>query len=112
MCVLHAMVSFYSIMILRADVQKVLDALLEKELSYWKDHKQEWIRLCLDPAELWDRYHWQFVRCLAQAQLWEDLKNHIKGIGATHLKDQILFLIQLNSPRLYQQLWPESENND
>ena len=52
MCVLHAMVSFYSIMILRADVQKVLDALLEKEWSYWKDHKQEW----------------QFVRCLAQAQ--------------------------------------------
>ena len=94
MCVLHAMVSFYSIMIMRADVQKVLDALLEKEWSYWKDHKQEW----------------QFVRCLAQAQLWEDLKNHIKGIGETHLKDQILFLIQLNSPRLYQILWGEHEN--
>ena len=40
------------IMILRGDVQKVLHALLEKEWSYWKDHKQEWIRLCLDPAEL------------------------------------------------------------
>ena len=50
------------------------------------------------------------MRCLAQAQLWEDLKNHIKGIGETHLKDQILFLIQLNSPRLYQTLWGEHEN--
>ena len=39
-----------SIMILRGDLQKVLNALLEKEWSYWKDHKQEWIRLCLDPA--------------------------------------------------------------
>ena len=100
------------IMILRGDVQKVLHALLEKEWSYWKDHKQEWIKLCLDPADLWDGYHWQFVRCLVQAQLWWDLKNHIKGIGETHLKDQILLLIQLNSPRLYQQLWPESENNE
>ena len=41
-----------SIMILRGDVQKVLNALLEKEWCSWKDHKQEWIRLCLDPAEL------------------------------------------------------------
>ena len=95
------------IMILRGDVQKVLHALLEKEWSYWKDHKQEWIRLCLDPAELWDGYHWQFVRCLVQAKLWWDLKNHIKRIGETHLKDQILILIQLNSPRLYQSLWGE-----
>ena len=33
------------IMILRGDVQKVLHALLEKEWSYWVDHKQEWNRL-------------------------------------------------------------------
>ena len=92
-------------MILRGDVQKVLNALLEKEWSYWEDHKQEWIRLCLDPADLWDGYHWHFVRCLVQAKMWEDLKNHIKGIGETHLRDQILILIQFNSPRLYQSLY-------
>ena len=33
------------IMILRGGVQKVLHALLEKEWSYWKDHKQERIKL-------------------------------------------------------------------
>ena len=91
------------IMILRGDVQKVLHALLEKEWSYWVDHKQEWNRLCLDPTDLWDGYHWQIVRCLVQAQLWEDLKNHIKGIVETHLKDQILMLIERNSPLLYRE---------
>ena len=44
---------------------------------------------------------------LVQAKLRWDLKNHIKGIGETHLKDQILILIQLNSPRLHQSLWGE-----
>ena len=98
-------------MILRGDVQKALHALLEKEGSYWADHQQEWIRLCLDPADLWDGYHWRFVRCLVQTQLWRDLKNHIKGLNETHLKEQILVLLRLNSPRLYQELWPESENS-
>ena len=72
----------------------------------------QWMDQIMNPADLWDGYHWQFVRCLVQAQLWWDLRNHIKGIGETHLKDQILLLIQLNSPRLYHQLWPESENNE
>ena len=94
----------FSIMILRGDVQKVLHALLEKEWSYWVDHKQEWNRLCLDPTDLWDGYHWQIVRCLVQAQLWGDLKNHIKGIVETHLQDQILLLIERKSPRLYREL--------
>ena len=96
------------IMILRGDVQKVLHALLETEWSYWIDHKQEWIRLCLDPADLWDGYHWQRVRYLVQANLWEDLKKHIKGIRETHLKDQIHLLIEKTSPRLYQSLWGEN----
>ena len=91
-------------MILRGDVQKVLQTLLETEWSYWVDHKQEWIRLCLDPADLWDGYHWQIVRCLVQFQLWEDLKKHIKGIVETHLKDQILLLIKKTSARLYREL--------
>ena len=91
-------------MLLRGDVQKVLHALLEKEWSDWVDHEQEWNRLCLDPTDLWDGYHWQIVRCLVQAQLWEDLKNHIKGIVETHLKDQILMLIERNSLRLYREL--------
>ena len=91
-------------MILRGDVQKVLQTLLETEWSYWVDHKQEWIRLCFDPADLWDGYHWQIVRCLVQFQLWEDLKKHIKGIVETHLKDQILLLIKKTSARLYREL--------
>ena len=91
-------------MILRGDVQKVLQTLLETEWSYWVDHKQEWIRLCLDPTDLWDGYHWQIVRCLVQFQLWEDLKKHIKGIVETHLKDQILLLIKKTSARLYREL--------
>ena len=91
-------------MILRWDVQRVLQALLETEWSYWVDHKQEWMRLCHDPADLWDGYHWHFVRCLVQAQLWADLKNHIKGLCETHLKDQILLLIERASPRLYREL--------
>lgn len=98
-------------MILRGDVQKALYALLEKEWCYWKDHRQEWMRLCLDPGDLWDGYHWYFVRCLVQMHLWEDLRNHIKGLRDTNIRDQILQLIQLNTPRLYHSLWGEHEEN-
>ena len=105
-------------MILKGDVQKALQALIEQEWAYWQQHKEEWKALCLaggiscqDPAVIWDGYHWQFVRILVQSQLWEDLKNHIKALRETHLKDQILYLIELNAPRLYQELWGESENS-
>ena len=98
-------VSVLSIMLTRSDVQNVLNTLMEQEWSYRKDHKEEWMRQCVDPAVLWDGYHWHFVRCLVQAKMWEDLKNHIKGIGETHLRDQILILVQFNSPRLYQSLY-------
>ena len=109
MCVTYDYVISFNMLTRRA-VQNVLNALLEQECSYWKDHRQEWIRLCLDPAVLWDGYHWQFVRCLVQAKLWWDLINHIKGMRETHLRDQILILIKLNSPRLYQRLWGEHED--
>ena len=33
-------VSFLSIMLTRSDVQNVLNALIEQEWSYWKDHKE------------------------------------------------------------------------
>ena len=105
-------------MILKGDVRKALHALIEKEWSYWQEHKREWKALCLeggipwkpchDPAVIWDGYHWQFVRVLVQTHLWEDLKNHIKELRETHLKDQILFLIKCNAPRLYQELWGEN----
>ena len=106
-------------MILKGDVQKALKALIEQEWSYWQEHEQEWKVLCWaggipwkpchDPAVIWDGYHWQFVRVLVQLQLWEDLKNHIKGLRETHLKDQILYLIELNAPRLYRELWGEND---
>ena len=34
-------VSFISIMLTRSDIQNVLNALIEQEWSYWKDHKEE-----------------------------------------------------------------------
>ena len=91
-------------MILKGDVQKALQALIEQEFNYWKEHKEEH-----DPAVVWDGYHWQFVRTLVQLQLWEDLKNHIKALRETHLKDQILYLLECNAPRLYQELWGEND---
>ena len=109
MCVTYDCVISFN-MLTRRDVQNVLNALLEQEWSYWKDHKEEWMRQCADPAVLWDGYHWHFVRCLVQAKMWKDLKHHIKGIEQTHLREQIQTLIQLNSPRLYQTLWAEHEN--
>ena len=96
-------------MILRGDVQKVHEALLEREWSYWLDHKQEWLELCRDPGVLWDGYHWNFVRKLVQAKLWWDLKHHINvTICETYLKDQMLYLFQSVSPRFYQELWGEN----
>ena len=93
-------------MILRGDVQKVHEALLEREWSYWLDHKQD---LCREPGVLWDGYHWNFVRQLVQAQLWWDLKHHIHvTLCETHLKEQILYLFQVNSPRLTRELWAEN----
>ena len=103
-------VSFLSIMLTRSDVQNELNALIEQEWSYWKDHKEEWMRQCVDPAVLWDGYHWHFVRCLVQAKMWEDVKHHIEGMGETYLSEQIQTLIHLNSPRLYQKLWGGHEN--
>ena len=94
--------------------------MIEKEWSYWQDHKQEWKALCWsggipwnpcqDPAVIWDGYHWQFVRVLVQSQMWWDLKNHIKTLRETHLKDQILYLIELNAPRLYRELWGKNDS--
>ena len=113
-------VSVIFIMILKGDVQKALNALIEKEWSYWQEHEQEWKALCWaggipwnrgpchDPAVIWDGYHWQFVRVLVQTQMWWDLKNHIKALRETHLKDQILDLIELNAPCLYRELWGEN----
>ena len=49
MCVTYDYVISFNMLTRRA-VQNVLNALLEQECSYWKDHRQEWIRLCLDPV--------------------------------------------------------------
>lgn len=87
-------------MLLRSDVENVLEALLEKEFTYWVDHKEEWLRRSRDPGDLWDGYHWHYVRCLLQAQMWWDLVYHLDRLTDTHLKDQVLHLIKVHSPRL------------
>ena len=109
-------------MILKGDVQKALQALIEQEFTYWQDHKQEWKDLCMvggipfnrqnctDPAVIWDGYHWQFVRVLVQSHMWWDLKHHINTLQETHLKDQILYLLERNAPRLYRELWGEENS--
>jgi len=105
------MMCHFLIMLTRGDVQRVVHALIKQEWVYWKDHKEEWIEQCIDPAVLWDGYHWHFVRCLAKAKMWADLKHHIDTMGETYLREQMQTLIQLHSPRLYQQLWGEHNEN-
>ena len=106
-------------MILKGDVQKALQAFMEQEYKYWQEHPEEWKilcgaggipwsgRPCHDPAVVWDGYHWQFARYLVQLQLWWDLKHYIDTLCETHLKDQMLYLLECSAPRLYQELWGE-----
>ena len=103
------------IMILKGDVQKALQALIEQEQWYWQEHNLQtveitnpWNDRCHGPTALWEGYHWQYVRVLVQTRMWWDLKHHIKGLRGTHVKDQILYLIELNAPRLYRELWGEN----
>ena len=98
---------FISIMLTRGDVENVLKVFAKQELSYWQGNCHEWVTHCLDPAVMWDGYHWHFVRCLVQARRWEDLKQHIDTMGETFLREQMQILIQSVSPRLYQTLWGE-----
>jgi len=99
-------------MLTRGDVQRVVHALIEQEWFYWKDHKEEWIRQCTDRTFVWDGFHWHVVRCLAQTKRWEDLKQYIEGMGETYLREHMQTLIQLQSLRLYQQLWGKHENEN
>lgn len=97
----------------RSDVQKVIKALASEELSYWRDNPNEWFTHCLisshlptkpfDLAVMWDGYHWNFVRCLAQASMWEDMKRYMDTMGETHLRVVMETIIQKASPRLYAQ---------
>lgn len=96
------------IMLSRGDIQKVFQALVHQEWLYWKDHFKEWVAHCsrdltdpFDPAVVWDGYHWNFVRHLAQAKMWEDMKQHIDSMGETYLREQKQTLIQSVAPRLY-----------
>ena len=59
---------FISIMLTRGDVRNFLQALAQQEWSYWNDHPNEWVAHCcsrptklVDPAVMWDGYHWHFV---------------------------------------------------
>ena len=83
-------ISFAIMALTRNNVNNVIMALANEELHYWADNPNEWYIHCLcsshlptkpfDPAVVWDGYHWNFVRCLAQANQWEDMKQWVKPI--------------------------------
>ena len=76
----------------------MLKALAEQEWCYWQGKFHEWVTHCLDPAVIWDGYHWHFVRCFLQSRMWEDLKQQIDTMGETYLREQLQTLIQSVSP--------------
>ena len=111
-------------MLTRLDVQRVLDAFARKEWAYWKDHEEECMLFAthplllkslthphdrVDPAILWDGFRWHYVRCLARAQLWQDLKRYIEWMKETYLREQMQSLIHSVSPRLFYELWGDDD---
>ena len=61
------------------------------------------------PAVMWDGHHWNFVRCLAQASMWEDMKHYMDTMGETYLREVMETIIEKASPRLYAQYWHGKE---
>ena len=55
----------------------------------------------------WDGVHWKNVVHLAQHQEWVDMKEYMKWMGETYLREHMQTLIQMASPRLYRTLWGE-----
>ena len=109
-------------MITRRDVSHVLNAFANQEWCYWQENDREWMLFAthplmvkklknpdyhVDPAVLWDGFHWHYTRCLIRAQLWEDLKRCIERMQETHLREWMQTLIHSTSPRVYQELWGE-----
>ena len=91
-------------MITRGDVQRVVDAFLLEETSYWWVHPIERVNT-VQGIDAWDGYHWLVARQLAQDQDWVSLKHYMDTLGETHLRETMEGLIQFESPRLYREYW-------
>ena len=109
-------------MITRRDVSRVLNAFAKQEWCYWQENYREWMLFAthplivkklknpdykVDPAVLWDGFHWHYTRCLIRAQVWDELKRYIERMGETYLREWMQYLIHSASPRVYQELWGE-----
>ena len=106
--------SLYLIMITRADVQRVVDAFILEETSYWWSNPIERVNT-VRGIDAWDGYHWLVARQLAQDQDWVSLKHYMDTMGETYLRETMEQLIQSESPRLYREYWtacPLADNDD
>ena len=106
--------SLYLIMIMRGDVQRVVDAFLLEETLYWWLHPIERVNT-VQGVDAWDGYHWLMARQLAQDQDWVSLKHYMDTMSETHLRETMEHLIQFESPRLYREYWttyPVADQDD
>ena len=88
-------------MITRSDVQRVIDAFILEETLYWWLHPIEQV-LTVRGIDAWDGYHWTLARQLAQD---ESLKAYMDTLGEMYLRENMEYLVQSASPRLYHEYW-------
>ena len=101
-------------------MSRVLNAFSTAEWRYWQQHYPEWMLFAMyplivkklkdpeyrvDPAILWDGFHWHFACCLIQAKLWSELKRYVERMQETYLREHMQWIIHSESPRMYQELW-------
>ena len=91
-------------MFTRGDVQRVTDAVILEETLYWWLHPIERVQTVRD-IDAWDGYHWTLARQMAQDEDWVSLKAYIDTLGETYLRDNLEYLVQSASPRLYHEYW-------
>ena len=92
------------IMITRSDVQRVIDTFILEETLYWWLHPIERVQT-VRGIDAWDGYHWTLARQMAQDEDWVSLKAYIDTLGETYLRDNLEYLVQSASPRLYHEYW-------
>ena len=92
------------IMITRGDVQSVTDAFILEETLYWWLHPIERVQTVRGMDAL-DWYHWTLARQLAQDEDWVSLKAYMDALGETYLRENMEYLVQSESPRLYHVYW-------
>ena len=84
-------------MITRGVRTAALQALVDRETTYWDEHPKEWG----DLADRWDGYQWNMVRHMVQDCLWDELTHHLSHtLKETHIRDQILHVLWQSAPGL------------